>query len=516
MFRKKSSISLARDPLGLFLCGLLVLTACAPKIVKFTPEKGAVGTEVTIEGKRFKDTPGENTVKFSGVTVPTADIPFASTTKIKAKVPTGARTGLISITTSKGTGESKKNFIVEQPTKWTFMVYIDGDNDLEPDAIDDFLEMAAVGSSEKVNIVVQMDRWRGHGYGNWSGTRRFLIQNGDTPSVTPLQDLGEQNMGNQNVLQDFIIWAVTDYPAEHYLLSIWNHGRGWRVLQERLVERAMTARSRGEPDSAVARVVCVDLTDNDVLYMHEVGRALKGAKARIEDRTGTRVKLDVVGFDACLMGMIEVAYEIREYANYMIGSEAGEPLDGWPYDTILNDLVATPALSPKELAELIVVKYDDSYPSSTNVTQAAIDMSEVWDVAIKIDDFTGAATREWDDLEAARADTIVYHSWGDFCWGVDLWDFADEVYNRVRSTQIKTAASELKNAIDDLVIIERHHGPRMDGSHGIAIYFPATRSIFNNDPDHTGYDENNLFMPIEFVKPHNWDEWLQDYYSRIP
>src|SRR5689334_19472910 len=41
---------------------------------------------------------------------------------------------------------------------WTVLVYLDGDNDLEPDAIDDYGEMASVGSSDRVNIVVQLDR----------------------------------------------------------------------------------------------------------------------------------------------------------------------------------------------------------------------------------------------------------------------------------------------------------------------------------------------------------------------
>ena len=41
---------------------------------------------------------------------------------------------------------------------WTVMVYLDGDNNLEPAAIDDLNEMEAVGSTNKVNVVVQFDR----------------------------------------------------------------------------------------------------------------------------------------------------------------------------------------------------------------------------------------------------------------------------------------------------------------------------------------------------------------------
>ena len=77
-------------------------------------------------------------------------------------------------------------------------------------SIDDFLEMASVGSSSDVNIVVQMDRRADYDntYGDWTGTRRFLIQKNDTPATTPLVDLEEVNMGHPDTLRDFVLWAV--------------------------------------------------------------------------------------------------------------------------------------------------------------------------------------------------------------------------------------------------------------------------------------------------------------------
>ncbi len=520
MCSKRYQRYLTTTSLVVLTFGLLVLTGCAPQIEKFTPEEGTVGTEVTIEGKRFKDTPAENTVKFSGVTVPTTDILSASTTEIKAKVPSGAKTGLISVTTSRGTGYSEKNFIIETEAKWTFMLYLDADNNLELDGIGDFLEMASVGSTDEINIVVQMDRVAGHSnlYGNWTGTRRFLIQSGDDPSVTPVQDLGEQNMGDPAVLQDFVEWAVTDYPAAHYALVIWNHGDGWRSIMERMIENARDARSRGEPDVGVARAVAIDDTNGDKLYMYEVQTALQAAKKRLEERLHTVVKLDVVGFDACLMGMVEVAYAIRDVANYMVGSENTEPLNGWPYDTILGELVAMPSMSPEDLADTVVTEYVDSYSSGSDVTQSAVNIAELNNLVDRINDFTNEANTEWNKLKTARTNAQQYHPPSclcQSCWGIDLWDFADNVGNQVTSTDMKTAATDLKNAIDNFVISEGH-GSSVAGSHGIAIYFPPTQTKFNNDPDHTGYDEANTFMPVDFVLYARWDNWLQDYYSNIP
>ncbi len=250
--------------------------------------------------------------------------------------------------------------------------------------------------------------------------------------------------------------------------------------------------------------------------MKEVQTALEKAKQRLEDRLDTSVKLDMVGFDACLMGMIEVAHAMRNVANYVVGSEELEPGDGWPYDTILRDLVGTPSLGAQQLAGLIVVKYGSAY--THGITQASVDVSKLDNLCTKIDSVVATLNTEWPNLKNARSNTLTYHPPYpdlDSYWGVDLWDFADEVYNRVSSTQIKAAALDLKTAIDDFVT-EEHHSSDMVGSHGIAIYFPPGQTEFNNDPDHTGYNDNNTYMPVDFVKDHTWDNWLQDYYANIP
>lgn len=487
---------------------LLVLSSCAPKITSFTPKRGKPGTEVTINGKRFKPNTADNTVKFGDVTA--SSILEATENKIVVEVPSGAVTALISVSTNQGTGYSDENFIIDEGANWTLMVYLDADNNLESAGIDDFLEMAAVGSTKQVNIVVQMDRRAGYdnSYGNWTDTRRFFVNKNDIPSMTPVMDLGEQNMGDPNTLEDFVVWTVQNYPAQRYALSIWNHGAGWRDLIRQLERRAV---ERGAPAGVTLRTVAFDDTDGDELYMKEVQTALETAKTKLEERGLTKVKLDVVGFDACLMGMIEVAYALRNTANFMVGSEWLEPGDGWPYDTILAELISTPTFDASDLSGMIVTKYGLAY--NNGITQSSVDMSKIGNVVNKINTFTAAMNTEWDAIERARNNTICYHIQGyPTCWGIDLWDFADKVYSEVTSSTIKTAAAELKNALDDFVVNEQHSSDQQ-GSHGVAIYFPPTLSAFNNDPEHTGYVQGNTVFPVDFVFYNNWDEFLQSYYQ---
>lgn len=506
-----------RAGLGVGLAACMVLLAgCAPRIMRLVPPRGQPGTLVTIQGQRFGATAAQKTIKFGEIAVNPTDVVSASPTSIQARVPAGARTGLVSVTTSKGTGISPENFIITGSAKWTFMVYLDADNNLEGAGLADYREMATVGSSAALNIVVQMDRRPGYasGDGDWTGTRRFLVPRNGTPALTPLADLGEQNMGDPNTLRDFVEWAVDNYPAERYALVIWNHGGGWRQMMERLHVQGKSARERGQPDLSVARAVASDDTDNDQLFMKEVQTALESARDRLRQRNNTMVKLDLVGFDACLMGMVEVAYALRDVANYVVGSEETEPANGWPYNTILADLAANPSMPPRGLASAIVARYGAAYNSG--VTQSAFDLASLNDLTTSIDAFAAKANGEWAQLKAARLGSRQYHPAGFAAiWGVDLWDFADRVHNSVNSADIKTVAADLKKALSGFVVAE-HHSSNMAGSHGVAIYFPPTKTEYANDPEHTGYEENNTFMPVDFVIHHQWDNWLRTYYGSIP
>ena len=120
-----------------------------------------------------------------------------------------------------------------QTAKWTFMVYMAADNDLEPFGIADFNEMETVGSSADVQIIVQFDRSPEYDQsnGNWTDTRRFRVTqdlNTSTISSAVVQNLGEVNMGSPEALVDFVNWAKQTYPAERYCLVLWDHGGGWK------------------------------------------------------------------------------------------------------------------------------------------------------------------------------------------------------------------------------------------------------------------------------------------------
>ena len=132
---------------------------------------------------------------------------------------------------------------------------MDGDNNIEAALIDDFLEMAAVGSDSRVNIVVPLDRIAGYSslYENWTDARRGLIRLNDTPTASWGTSRGELNMGDPQTLSDFVIWAMRNFPAARYALVLSDHGSGWRARAAAPSRWPTTARRSSSSTAAAIR-----------------------------------------------------------------------------------------------------------------------------------------------------------------------------------------------------------------------------------------------------------------------
>ena len=364
---------------------------------------------------------------------------------------------------------------------WTFMVYLDGDNNLESCAVDDFLEMASVGSNTQVNILVQFDRGTlsdsdggASDYGNWASTKRFHVAQGETPTAAnQISDLGEANMGSAAVLQSFMEWGMNDYPASKYALVLWDHGGGW------------------------VYGVCQDETDSyDSLLMPEVRQAISNA----ESSTGKHVNM--VGFDACLMGMMEVAYDLRTYTDTVVFSEETEPGQGWAYDKVLSSLAANPTMISQQLGAVIVDAYSDYYGSSGKETLSAIDTSALASVSSALNSFANQISSAYPShsgqINAVRG---VVESF-EYEMIIDMYDLAQRIKNAGVTTQLSSAADILMSSIQTAVTRESH-GNLRSGAHGLSLYFPDVRSDLNL----IGYRSDVLL-----AQDTSWDEFLETFF----
>ncbi len=368
---------------------------------------------------------------------------------------------------------SVPGFVVVQPQAqkdWTVMVYINADNNLESAGVNDLNEMEQVGSSDDVNIVVQIDRTPGYDTSNqdWQGTRRYYIeQDSDTNTIGSqlVEDIGEVDMGSPQTLTDFATWAINNYPADHYMLVVWDHGGGWR-------ERALRRLTKN--------ISWDDTSGGTSISIPELAEVVQTLKTYLGGN------LDILGMDACLMGMAEVAYEIRNSVDYMVGSEESEPGDGWPYDDFLERLVNAPSSTPEQLAKWIVQDYITFYTNSEEVTQSAIDLSKVADLANKIDSFAQALIAgiqdETDDATIKSALQTIQGNTQHFSFNDmgDLYDFADRVsQDSSMTTAIVNAADDVKSAITNAVVENGNTGSTMANANGLSIWLPDG-TYFNN------------------------------------
>jgi len=381
---------------------------------------------------------------------------------------------------------------INNTAEWTVMVYLDSDNNLESAGIDDINEMEIAGSTSEVNIVVQVDRIpysvlaaNNEGYaddtsnGDWSNTRRYYItQDFDPYTINSdlKSDLGELNMGDSQTLIDFASWAVTEYPAKKYLLVIWNHGGGFR-------SPAYTTKD-----------IAWDDTSGDKITIPELEYAISAISVQMGK------KIDIVGMDACFMAMTEVAYQIKDYADILVTSEESEPNDGWPYDTILNQLVSYPTVTSNQLATNIVDSYIFSYTVSDDVTQSAIDLSYMDTLATQLSDMALAIMR--DTLTPTinyinAANSSQYYSDWDF---IDLYDFCNKILSYSYNVQVKNIALSIQQTLSSAVLHSGYYGYGVDKSWGLSIYFPYTSydSYYNNTNFAQNTQWNEMFSYLGF------------------
>jgi len=417
---------------------------------------------------------------------------------------------------------------------WTIMVYLAGDNNLDSAGAIDLNEMKTVGSSDQVAVLAQFDRAGGKG-----ATTRYFLKNGTPVAKDAVQTLGETNMGDPKVLEDFVTWGITNYPADHYLLVLWNHGAGWddaNLYQGDVFSGATPPVSRkSQPVAsrgAAAGVKPIGFAQaragiartRRALFSSTVEAAVKQRGIAFDDQAQdfldnvelkkvmTRIKkkltrkIDILGMDACLMSMMEVYYQMRDVAEFSVGSEESEPGDGWPYDRILKALAAKPAMTPEELSKTIVTQYLASYKASDSVTQSAVKLAELPVLTTALNSLAKALKGILTDsalrtaLINARAQVQEYsRPYDDYC---DLLDLCQLLDASISNTAVKKACAAVKLAASTVIIASGYKGSAVDKSQGISIYFPKRKL-------------SPLYKTLDFTKKSNWDEFLVAYLAGL-
>jgi Clostripain family len=382
------------------------------------------------------------------------------------------------------------------PARWTFMLYLDADNDLDSYSQSDLRELMAVGSRAEVNIIVQYD-----GYG--TPAVRYKVEKG---ALVKLVDLGEINMASSAALTDFIDFGVTKYPAEHYALVLWDHGDGYRdgLLGKRLSSILADWDNNGAKS--------VELSNYSVAQ--GITQAIKN----------TGVTLDILGIDACVMATIEAAYEFRNCAGILVSSQELVQLHGWDYRDLLTRLTDNPQMLPADLAKNMVASYQ-AFVEGTGAQDQTISALQLgrWMESLKtaVDDLgTSLSTRM--NMPAARATTISLLSAAraavqEFDQAADPHTYVDLFH---LSQLIEGSDSPVQQALKNCLLAE-YHGTQRSKANGLSIVFFDLGGIYADSVflGRSLYDQNYLNLnqtrtaPDTFVDSTSWANMLKSFYT---
>lgn len=377
--------------------------------------------------------------------------------------------------------------------EWTFMFYMDSDNDLEAAQVNDLIEMAQVGSSAKINIVALIDRHPGSneedgytgtapGLGEFTDSRVVYVEK---QKFTTLARRGELNMGDVANLNKFVADTVLNFPAKRYALVFGDHGSGWTGILG-------------------------DETNKDSFTMAELAAGLAAANKTIGG------KIELLGFDACLMANYEVVKTVYPYAKAMVSSEELEPADGWSYTPIMQRLTANPTMDGFALGKVIVEEYKKLYSSGdegnrvANITLSVKDLSKTDAVTAAVNELSSNTQRflkaggrsALNKMGEARSSTEEHgaNDRGKDAEFLDLVHFAQNIKLQSKDPGIATAADKVIEAVQSMVTF-KITGEAHPRSHGLSIYFPKDRQVIAD----SGYSQQS------FAKALMWTDVLNSY-----
>lgn len=385
--------------------------------------------------------------------------------------------------------------------EWTVIFYAAGDNDLEEYILNNIIELQKAGSTNQVNIVAQTDWWHHDGTAGTLVTGesvgRWYIEKSDSlTSITSklVESLPEINTGTAAAVKDFVLWAVQHYPAKHYMLVMSSHGGGWRNTPP------LKARGLGQ-----------DYTSDDTKQLLITLPDLKTALADIKTTLGKN--LDILACDACLNGMIEFAYQIKDSVDYLVASEEVVPGYGFPWDNIAVNLVANSGLSPRDLSINMVDLYYNLYYQQVNSTLSAIDLSKISALASEVKDLASLLNTPTYSLEfknlindnSSSGGYYLIQRYSDVTFR-DLSDMAQKInlYMQNLTPEIIAKCTSIQSAVSTAVIASRYTSAARSSypvyySYGLSIYVPtAETSAYNTE-----------YSNLDFASATGWGDFLQ-------
>ena len=401
------------------------------------------------------------------------------------------------------------NYTATVEKNWNFMVHMAANNNLAKNARDNLNQMALVGSTFQVNILVQLE------FPNNKELLRLYICKGKIYLLQSIPTTLNTNSGTKETLCSFVKWATNKYPAKHQALIVWNHGSGAldRTRARKAPQAPLFDRRKEKAAAACSKGIAFNDAYGTYLSNHQLQEALEEMVSSSLDGQ----KIDILGLDACYMSMIEIASHAKKSVDFMVGSSNVEPAAGWNYERVLSAFERE-TISPYDLAHHIVESYRSVYePVFQKYTQTALDLSYVQPLENNISLLAGHlrtlfeseySKPLYDVLKLIRFNKMYTTSFNNLDY-IDLYHFYESLEQKLLEiegakmiadmTPALTALQEGKALVAQMVI-KHAAGSLVAESRGISIYFPL-KNLHPSYPKSL-FAQSNEWYPFvsEFLK----------------
>lgn len=204
-----------------------------------------------------------------------------------------------------GSCHKDDDFINEKVSR-TVLVYIAADNTLRNFSaadVEEMIEGMSEVDSRYYNLIYYID--------NGISPKLVKLETDEKKQVTQkvLMTYTQRNSVGINEMKEICSYVFSRFPADSYGMVFWSHGEGWIP-------------SLNPATRWVGQDISNGTKELNIMDFH---RVLQESVPH----------LDFLLFDACFMQSVEVAYELRDCADYFIGSPTEIPGVGAPYQKIV-------------------------------------------------------------------------------------------------------------------------------------------------------------------------------------